>query len=333
MVKINKTYLLFAIAIFLLFFALMAVGTKYDLQISMALTDLISGNYYSNNLFGRFFETIGEMPIYLIVAFASAVIFHNVSRREKNFVTLIVKIFAILVSVAMLYYMSYKIFKYLSQHYGFEDLIGSIEDYIAYALFGCSITGFLFYLTRNLPNKFLNKMLIWAITVWLTALLSQTITHSLKGIAARPRFRAMFVIQDFNIFRSWFDFQGSVPELKEDWVNFYGASKDWFKSFPSGHTSAAALLITLTTIPVLFEKTNKKNVKILLNISVYLFIFAVMLSRIIVGAHFLTDVTMGLFITVISFVASRVIVKIVFSKYKMQELPEKRLPRILEEAQ
>lgn len=58
-----------------------------------------------------------------------------------------------------------------------------------------------------------------------------------------------------------------------------------------------------------------------------------MLSRIIVGAHFLTDVTMGLFITVISFVASRVIVKIVFSKYKMQELPEKRLPRILEEAQ
>ena len=61
-------------AVSVVFLALLIVATFYDLEITRALADLEVGQYQSNNIFGRIFATIGEMPVYLITLFAASII-------------------------------------------------------------------------------------------------------------------------------------------------------------------------------------------------------------------------------------------------------------------
>ncbi|MBQ3571994.1 MAG: phosphatase PAP2 family protein, partial [Clostridia bacterium] len=289
MKKENKKIILNLSAIFVLFAVLMVLGSFFDLQISHAITklDLTAGYYYSTTIFGRFFETIGEMPIYLLVAFSGAVIFHNFSRRDSSTLNIVIKIIAVLASVGMSIYMFHKLFKYLSQHFGFADVLGDVGDVVGYILLGICFTFALFYFTRKLPSSFLNRMLKWAFIVFGTALISQVFTHLIKPLASRPRYRAMFMLQNFEMFKQWFEFGGAKPDLKDEWILLYGASSDWFKSFPSGHTSAGSTVITLTLIPYLFEKTNNVKCKLITWAVTIAYIMAVMFNRILVGAHFL----------------------------------------------
>lgn len=333
MKKENKKIIINLSAIFVLFAVLMILGSFFDLQISHAITkmDLTEGYYYSTTIFGRVFETIGEMPIYLLVAFSGAVIFHNFSRREKSTLNLVVKVIATLVSVGMSIYMFHKLFKYLSQHFGFADVLGDVWDIIGYILLGICFTFALFYFTKKLPSSFLNKMLKWAFIVCGTALISQIFTHLIKPLASRPRYRAMFMLQNFEMFKQWFEFGGAKPDLKDEWIILYEASSDWFKSFPSGHTSAASIVVTLTLIPCLFEKTNNVKCKTITWCVVIVYILAVMFNRILVGAHFLTDVVFGLFLTVCSYLISLLVVTKLFPKLNIKPLSENKKPIIVEQ--
>ncbi|MBR4419578.1 MAG: phosphatase PAP2 family protein, partial [Clostridia bacterium] len=265
-----------------------------------------------------------------IIAFAGAILYHNISRREKKAINYLLRALAIAISIGMFYYMSYKFFKYISEHFGFSDLLGGSFDYISYALLGVAFTAILFYCTRKTPSAVLNKLLIWVCIVFATSLISQILTRIIKPMASRPRYRAMFVLQDFTLFKNWFEFQ-SKPDIPEDWVVLYGATSDWFKSFPSGHTSAGSLVITLTLLPSLFDKSNNLKSKIIVNVVVLVYIFAVMLNRLVVGAHFLTDVTVGLFVTIISYYISLVVIRKIFSKVNITPLSENR-PQIIETA-
>ena len=326
-----KNNLLFVISMACLFIMLI-VGTFLDLQISQKLVDLNDGNYYTRNIFGILFEIIGEMPIYLITAFAASLIFHNFKRRDKKLVNTAIQVFAILISVGLLFYMNYKLFKYLSIHFDFTDLLGGNWDKIAYLLLGVGMTFLLFYFTQRIPSSFLNKMLFWAIIVCITAAFSQVVTHLLKSIAARPRYRAMFIMEEFNEYRKWFQFQWGIPEISEDLKVLYDAGSDWYKSFPSGHTSAGAMVITLTLIPSIFAKTNTLLNKIITYIAVIAYIIAVMFSRIIVGAHFLTDVTFGAMITLASFELAKFLANKFIKKVNLSNLIERSKPCLIEES-
>ena len=310
---------------------LLILGTFLDFQISQGLVDLNAGSYYTKNLFGIIFEIIGEMPIYLVTSFAVALIFHNFKRRDKNLTNIIIQIVSVIISVGLLFYMNYKLFKYLSIHLDFADLLGGNWDKLAYLLLGAGMTFLLFFFTQRIPSSFLNKMLFWAIIVCLTAAFSQVVTHLLKSIAARPRYRAMFLMEEFGEYRKWFQFQWGIPEISEDLKLLYDAGADWYKSFPSGHTSAAAMVLTLTLIPSIFAKTNTLLRKIITYTVVVLYILAVMFSRILVGAHFLTDVTFGAMITVSSFALARYLVKKLMPKIKFPDLIERSKPCLIEE--
>ena len=66
-------------------------------------------------------------------------------------------------------------------------------------------------------------------------------------------------------------------------------------SFPSGHTGNAACALLLGVLPVICQKLKGKE-NLLFFIGV-IFTLIVAFSRIIVGAHFLTDVTIGMSVT------------------------------------
>ena len=73
--KTKKTLLFWGLFI-VIFGALLTVATLFDKQISdiLAKPYLENGNYFSTNVFARIFEVVGEMPLYLFVIIASAII-------------------------------------------------------------------------------------------------------------------------------------------------------------------------------------------------------------------------------------------------------------------
>ena len=79
----------------------------------------------------------------------------------------------------------------------------------------------------------------------------------------------------------------------EDVVNGNAVFTAWYQkgvegeSFPSGHTSLAACLIVLVPLTNFVKKLNQ-NAN-LMNIGVFLYVVIIMLSRIVMGKHYLTD--------------------------------------------
>lgn len=318
MSNIKKSKIWQYVTISAILLILLALGTFFDLQISQKLASLPKGFYHSPNIFGRFFETVGEMPIYLITSFAAILLYQNSDKRKKNALTMVLKIVCIAISLALSYYMFYKLFKYLSQHFGFEDKLGSFFDYLAYFFLGVIYTLLLIFLTKKIQNDFLNKTFKLCLIILLTALFSQILSNILKIFAGRYRYCTMNTIDDFSLFTPWYIFNGKRQPSEE--MKILGVASDGLKSFPSGHTAAAAMVIVFTAIPGIFEKYNNKRSKVIINISCWLYIALVMFSRIVMGKHFLSDVVIGLTETLLSYVCATYLINKFFVKYAVTPL-------------
>lgn len=106
----------------------------------------------------------------------------------------------------------------------------------------------------------------------------------------RPRMR-MIAIQPEASFQPWWII-GS--EMKEQLMAL-GVAAEEFKSFPSGHSGNAACALLLSLLPMICVRLKGKE-SLLMTIGI-LFTIVVAGSRIVMGAHFLTDVTVGMSIT------------------------------------
>ena len=189
----------------------------------------------------------------------------------------------------------------------------------------------LILLTKKLPNSFLNKALCWAVIIMLTAGLSEAVTHIIKPFAGRARYRTLNVLNNFDLYTPWYVFNGKVSP--DELMLTLGVASDGFKSFPSGHSSSVAMLIVLTALPKLIPSLNTKGKKTILYLAVFLGVFAVTFSRILVGAHYLSDVLVGTFITLLCYFVVDLVMNKIFEKYlKLQPLNEKvRIIRLQEE--
>jgi len=323
-INIKKYVIIFAVLA-----SLLVLASFFDLQISKSIADLDEGRYISSNLFGRFFETIGSTPVYLASAFALSIIFHNLFRRERTLAKKILMVLAVIISVGLLTYMSKQVFGYIADHFAFKHKLGAVTDWIAYFLMGSILTFGIIWFTQKLSSKFLNNALAWAFIILITALFSQVITQGIKSFWGRARFRTMNAIGDFSLYTDWFKF---VPKRKpDDMMLILGVASDGFKSFPSGHATSSAILIVLTALPQIISALNNKKCKIIINVCVFVFIALSMFSRILVGAHFLSDVVLGAIITTACYLISTLIINKVLSKHQIKPLKAGKLNYRLQE--
>lgn len=294
----TKNIILWSIIGFL-FVAAIVLGTIYDLQISKSLADLQPGQYYTKNLFAIIGESVGENILYILLVCAVCILFFYLLRNPltKKWLNVSLLICLCFVGLVICFYCLDKTLSYISTHTNnsldefLSSLVGKFVVILS-SIIVLSISGFLF---SKVNNETLCSVWKWALLVIILAALSNGIVQGAKHIFDRTRYRAMVYVGDvdFQYYNNWFIFNdnkfASVSPLAED----------FFKSFPSGHTCAAASSFFLVCLPLFLPQTDTKKWKTVFWTFAGAYTSLVALSRIIAGAHFFMDVFVGGSVTIV----------------------------------
>ena len=323
--KLKLSFIICVSAFVAVFTALLVVASLYDLQISEALTEgsLKEGEYYSTNQFALFFEVLGGSVVYFAGGIASLIFVSSAIKLNdgddflfikqikgaayKAFKICLIVLFSAF-AVYEFYEFVHDIFKY-TDRYLYAELMGSgiefsltggymIAVQIVLALMFAGLT---LALLVKVKKEDITKLLKLAILILIVEACYLVLVGAIKGPIGRMRFRAMNAIGDFSYYTPWYKINGARQvgiggsivngDLSQQEVLF--GAEDTCKSFPSGHTYCAAMSFALICLPDLFERLSKKWIKAVCWTVPAVYTVTVAICRIVVGAHYLSDVLVG----------------------------------------
>lgn len=215
-----------------------------------------------SNPFALWFEATGEMPCRLICVFGGYLIYRFSEKKAYRIIGLIIEIGG---SAYFGYYISYYLF---------------LDRYkIPFGiLFGLGVGFFVLYLGRfiSVPENLQKTLVILSVAGIVIMFVQLGIVEAVKAFWGRVRFRDLLRAGSFDAFTAWY-----IPN---------GINGN--KSFPSGHTGGAAMSYLIMLFPYINrEKWLKKSW--LCFLVPFVFTSVVAFTRLVVGAHYLSDVTMG----------------------------------------
>lgn len=150
-----------------------------------------------------------------------------------------------------------------------------------------------YYLAKKSKDGRLLKRLICILAL---LAISYGLMQVFKGVFHRPRFRLAVLGVEGVGFVPWYTPFPKAAELIEK----FGIDKGEFRSFPSGHS-----ILSMSTVFILQSLTwfsaKLKDKQLVFGIIGMLFAVVIMFSRMILGAHYLSDVAFGAVIS--SFIA------------------------------
>ena len=232
------------------------LGTGYDLKISQVLVD-------KSNLVGRFGEALGEFPGYLVGAFSCAILLLTRKRASRWSVVSSLVLGGLSLALTVVFA------AWLPFFYSGLPLWGS-------AMVGLVIVLGLVGLLRLIPRE---RYPEWRALGWVgagTLAFTLVTVTLLKATWSRVRFRDLDA--SASAFTPWY------------WPQGYTGNPEW-TSFPSGHVATAAVIFVVPLFASAFG-ANKGQLR-LLKAFCLLWVFMVMVSRVLLGAHYVTDVVVG----------------------------------------
>ena len=258
----------FVITTVIITVALMVVGSFFDLALSDAV-------YAPSTKFVWFFQAFGE-SMALLSCYAGAGCFLAGLSPQTGFKKLI----GFIVTVIFLICGSWG----LIEPYHF--LSGNMK-YVGMAIEVLLGILLLLYCFKKADRSNPALLLKIGFVMMAVGLLSTLVVNVIKGPWGRPRYRSIIITKNLE-FRPWWVVG---TDLRDE---FYPRiPHDEFKSFPSGHSSGAACAFVLVLLSQVIPKLKERP----LVIFAVLWTGCTMFSRIMRGAHFLTDVTVGFAIT------------------------------------
>lgn len=277
------------LCMFLFLGAMLLAGTFLDYPISSALYD-------EKNIFGRLLAGYGEYPAALGFTAAGVLLLAGRSResRRKKYLQSLGGIFLIVSGTFMLMCMP---MLYLTVPKVIPAASGLLCS--AAVIAGISILG------KNTDKKILLRV---AAMIFFTIMLEILAVNLIKIPWGRPRMRLVYENAQA-CFMPWWQAGSSLKGT----LTAAGVAAEEFKSFPSGHTANASMLMLLGILPMLRPKlANKRTLLIGIGFAWPCLVAA---SRIIMGAHYLTDTTVGF---AIGLTAMLLVWKAVFGRQKVQ---------------
>ena len=267
-----------------LFVVLFIIGSIFDLQIMEAM-------FSKDNPFGLTLSVIGTIPGYGCLAVIAGMFLAVVLR--KDYVIQHKKLFFIPVAVIAFGLAIFFAGREFFGENGFKDAAPKVVGYLI-ALPIMSGLGFLGYRMglKSDNQRLWLLLLILMVSIFLALVPGVTL---LKAIFHRPRYR-IAVYMGYENFHPWW----VRCENYKDIINasLGELTKEEFKSFPSGHAGASAVFMLFVSFLPLVNKSYEKLRLPLFYVGLAWCLF-ICWSRILVGAHFLSDVSMGGLITII----------------------------------
>lgn len=258
-----------ALIIATLCFLGMVIGTYFDYQISETL-------YNRNSWFGKILAGYGQYPTAIGMSFCGTLIIY-VTKRRISLKTILSYLGGVVLLVNGVFMAIFDPLQYI------EELPMILNVLIVILVIG----GTNFYLIKFVKGKERHEIIRF-IKFALFVIVGQLILINVIKMAwGRPRMRMIVDTKDAT-FQPWY----IMGRAMKDKLVALGVANEEFKSFPSGHVACAVTAVVFSTIPLIAGQ-KRPGSKILF-ISGFIFALIVAYSRIIVGAHFLTDVTMGL---------------------------------------
>ena len=266
--KITYLVLFFAVA------TLFVLGGLYDLKIAHAL-------YGPSNLMAQIFEGAGIFPPFLIWSVTFALLFWLVDPRKDR--KLLKQVGCVAGMVA-----SWFVFGYMAINETSIEISGL--PYVMGAISAAGFTPLTLYLVGRIEAEKKKKWLVFFGFASIVCVLSNIILVNLiKYIWGRPRSREIAAAGDFSIFSNWYHING---------FTLHG-----HHSFPSGHTASATVLFVFCALGEVFPEKQAKEGTTAFIVGLYTFTMAY--SRLVLGAHFLSDVTAGFTVSFLCYAVTR----------------------------
>ncbi len=255
---------------------LLSIFTFTDLQISQLL--------FTKNIYGRVFEVVGELPFIFLTVFSFFLLFCFRSKKNKAVSILLGILFIVL---AVLFAM---MGGFMTWNYLHENVAGA-PQFLA-IVFALVVLIGAYLLTRLVPEGKAKQAVTFAVIGIFYFIAVIIIMNVVKGAWGRMRIREM--TDPIAEFTRWY-----VITSRGGFDNIYA-------SFPSGHSMNAAGTILLGLFPFFLPKLAGKE-RLMKTFS-YSWIVLCAVSRVVMGAHFASDVTVGVMLSLVIFEVVRTIV-------------------------
>lgn len=281
------------------------LGSFFDFQINQAI-------FNKTNVFGLIVSSFGMIPGYGCLSLLGGALFYITLRNNdfKKWLKAILFVFSAAMFGISIYFLGKDVFSVN----GFEN---KKLYWLGFVIMGVIMCG-VFFLGTKL-GKMNENPNMWIIILILAAAIFMALVPGvtlLKSIMHRPRYRVA-IYEGYVGFHDWWK---PCKEYKDIIASSNGVlTKEEFKSFPSGHAGASMVsLITLSTLPLFNKKWMKYQV--MLFYIAFGWALVVMFSRLLVGAHFLSDVSIGALLTVVFYyIANEIIVRKLLPEEPVQE--------------
>ena len=312
LLTVSKKKTILSICLFIAIFGgLLAIASIFDLDISRLLTknSLPEGEYISVNGFALFFEAVGCNAFYIMIAIAGAIAFWYGFASDNGKKKIVYMIIGAVIAVVAFFLLFKDAYSYVSEYIGARlsmdhgsnigkasELAGSMYVKLICVVGSLFTTLLLFGTWKNVSKEHNEVLIKWAYMI-VCVVACVLIIELIKNPVGRVRYRTMNYLGNFDLYTPWYqangkrklyDLVGADPTKPQ-----YNFVSDACKSFPSGHTFSAGLIYTLLALPYLLPSCNKKGVRAALWCGTVAVVGTVALSRIVAGAHFMSDVLMG----------------------------------------
>ena len=294
--KKMRLHIYIVLGVFVIGFIL---GTFLDISVTEAI-------FSRDNGFGLTVAALGVTPGYMILAILGGGYFALALHKQYKVVyKVLMYIFAVVLYGLAVYYSGREIF-------GVNGFNQKGLMWLGYLIcgvigLGCAYLGYV--LTKKSKNE--NLWLIYAIVAACIFMALVPGVSLIKEIFHRPRYRTLSLYDGIN-FLPWYKRCTNYKELMET----FNLTSEEFKSFPSGHTGASGVFMIFALILPLLDLKYEK-LQLPLFYAGFAFCLFVAFTRILVGAHFLSDVSMGGILTSVFMLVNNEVIIAVDKKKKL----------------
>lgn len=275
---------------------LMVLGSFVDYPLSCAL-------YNETNPFAMLFAAYGEIPATLgwVLAGSLFVCGHNRNNKILGAVQSVGGICLILLGTMMVCFMPTL---YLPVSSSVLVVVGLVLSTSTIAI-AC-------HMVREADRAAVIRV---GLVIFLVILCELLVVNFIKVPWGRPRMR-LVANNPEAYFLPWWQFGSTLKNQ----LTAVGVAAEEFKSFPSGHTANAATMLLLGLIPYLMPQLHRcENAFVAFG---FVWTAVVAFTRIVMGAHYLTDTVVGF---LVGFLSVCLIYKAVFRLHNREKGERKPL--------